>query len=96
MGWSVFQAWDPKNIQTVFLKPEQISRIAYIPAALSTFVKEKEAASAFIDFLVSPAGQDIFRKWGYDVTEAEARKYAPNAEVGGEYQLPDSYKALIK
>ncbi len=96
MGWSVFQAWDPKNIQTVFLKPEQISRIAYIPAALSTFVKEKEAASAFIDFLVSPTGQDIFRKWGYDVTEAEARKYAPNAEIGGEYQLPDSYKALTK
>jgi molybdate transport system substrate-binding protein len=96
MGWSVFQAWDPKSIQTVYLKPEQISRIAYIPAAISTFVKEKEAASAFIDFLVSADGQNIFRKWGYDVTESEARKYAPNAQIGGEYQLPDSWKALIK
>jgi molybdate transport system substrate-binding protein len=96
MGWSVFQAWDPKNIQTVYLKPEHISRIAYIPAAISTFVKEKEASSAFIDFLVSPAGQDIFRKWGYDVTESEARKYAPDAQIGGEYQLPESYKALLK
>jgi molybdate transport system substrate-binding protein len=96
MGWSVFQAWDPKNIQTVYLKPEQISRIAYIPAAISTFVKEKEAASAFIDFLVSPTSQEIFKKWGYDVTESEASKYAPNAQIGGEYQLPESYKTLIK
>jgi molybdate transport system substrate-binding protein len=96
MGWSVFHAWDPQNIETVYLKPEQISRIAYIPAAISTFVKEREAASAFIDYLVSPAGEEIFKKWGYDVTESEARKYAPNAKIGGEYQLPDSYKALVK
>jgi molybdate transport system substrate-binding protein len=96
MGWSVFHDWDPKNIDTVYLKPEQISRLAYIPAAISTFVKEKEAAAAFINFLVSPTGQDIFTKWGYDVTEAEVRKYAPNAQIGGEYQIPDSYKALIK
>jgi molybdate transport system substrate-binding protein len=96
MGWSVFHAWDPKNIETIYLKPEQISRIAYIPVAISTFVKEREAASAFIDFLVSTAGQDIFRKWGYDVTESDARKYSPNAQIGGEYQLPESYKALIE
>jgi molybdate transport system substrate-binding protein len=96
MGWSVFHSWDPKNIETVYLNPEQISRIAYIPAALSTFVKEREAASAFINFLVSPAGQAIFKKWGYDVTESEVRKYAPNAQIGGEYQIPDAYKALVK
>jgi molybdate transport system substrate-binding protein len=96
MGWSVFHDWDPNNIDTIYLKPEQITRLAYIPAAMSTFAKEKEAAAAFIDFLASPTGQDIFKKWGYDVTEAEARKYAPNAQIGGEYQLPDSYKALVK
>ena len=96
MGWSVFHNWNPQNIDTIYLQPEQLPRLAYIPAAISTFTKEKEAAGAFIDFLTSQAGQDIFRKWGYDVTEAEARKYAPNAKIGGEYQLPDSYKALIK
>ena len=96
MGWSVFHDWDPQNIDTVYLKPEQIPRLAYIPAAISNFAKEKEAATAFINFLTSPTGQEIFQKWGYDVTEAEARKYAPNAQIGGEYQLPDSYKALIK
>jgi molybdate transport system substrate-binding protein len=96
MGWSVFHFWNPKTIETIYLKPEQISRIAYIPAAISTFVKEPEAAAVFMSFLVSGTGQDIFRKWGYEVTESEARKYAPNAQIGGEYQLPDSYKALIK
>jgi molybdate transport system substrate-binding protein len=96
MGWSVFHDWNPDNIDTIYLKPEQLPRLAYIPAAISTFCKEKEAAGAFIDFLTSKAGQDIFKKWGYDVTEAEARKYAPNASIGGEYQLPDSYKALLK
>jgi molybdate transport system substrate-binding protein len=96
MGWSVFHDWDPKNIDTIYLKPEQISRLAYIPAAISTFAKEKEAAAAFINFLVSPSGQDIFKKWGYDVTETEARKYAPNAQIGGESQIPDTWKALNK
>jgi molybdate transport system substrate-binding protein len=96
MGWSVFHDWDPKNIDTVYLKPEQISRLAYIPAAISTFTKEKEAAAAFMNFLASPTGQEIFRKWGYDVTETEARKYAPDAKIGGEYQIPDSFKALAK
>jgi molybdate transport system substrate-binding protein len=96
LGWSVFHSWDPENIEAVYLQPEQLPRLAYIPAAISTYSREKEAAAAFIDFLVSPAGQDIFRKWGYDVTEAEVRKYAPGAKIGGDYQLPDAYQALIK
>lgn len=96
MGWSVFQAWDPQHIQTVYLKPEQLPRLAYIPAAISTFSIEKEASAAFINFLTSPTGQEIFKKWGYDVTEAEVLKYAPNAQIGGEYQLPDSYKVLVQ
>jgi molybdate transport system substrate-binding protein len=96
LGWSVFHSWEPENIEAVYLQPEQLPRLAYIPAAISTFSQEKEAAGAFIDFLTSPAGQDIFRKWGYDVTEEEVRKYAPGAKIGGDYQLPDAYQALIK
>jgi molybdate transport system substrate-binding protein len=96
MGWSIFHSWNPENIEAVYLQPEQLPRLAYIPAAIATFSQEKEAAGAFIDFLTSAAGQNIFRKWGYDVTEAEARKYAPGAKIGGDYQLPDAYKAFIK
>jgi len=96
IGWHVFHNWDPDKIDVVYLKPEQIPRIAYIPAAVSTFSKDKESAQKFIDFLLSPAGQDTFRKWGYIATEAEARKFAPNARVGGEYKLPETYKSLVK
>jgi molybdate transport system substrate-binding protein len=96
MGWGVFQNWDPKNIDRVYLKPEQLTRLAYIPAAISNYSKEKEAASSFISFLTSSTGQDIFRKWGYQVTESEARKFAPNSRIGGEYLLLDSWKALSK
>ncbi len=96
IGWSVFQDWDPQHIERIMIKPEQLPRLAYIPAAISTFTKDKVLAAQFIDFLVSPAGQDIFKKWGYNATEAEARTFAPQAKIGGEYQLPEDYKALIK
>jgi molybdate transport system substrate-binding protein len=95
-GWDVFHYWDPANIDTVYLKPEQISRIAYIPAAISTFTKDKVSSAAFIDFLASQAGQDIFKKWGYITSETEAKTFAPNATIGGEYNLSDSYNALVK
>jgi molybdate transport system substrate-binding protein len=96
MGWDVFAAWNPGTMDAVFLKPEQIPRIAYIPVAISKFSKDKESASKFMDFLVSPEGKNIFSKWGYITTENEARKFSPNASIGGEYKLPQDYKPLVK
>lgn len=96
IGWHVFHDWNPDDIDVVYLKPEQLPRIAYIPAAISVYAQDKESAQKFIDFLVSRPGQDIFKKWGYFATEAEARKFAPHAQIGGEYELPDTYKSLVK
>lgn len=96
MGWEVFHAWTPDTMDTVFLKPEQIPRIAYIPASISKFSKDKENALKFMDFLISPESQKIFSKAGYNVTESEARRFAPNASIGGEYKLPQNYKPLVK
>jgi molybdate transport system substrate-binding protein len=96
LGWDVFHAWNPDYADSIFFEQEQLLRIAYIPAAVSTFSKDKATAEEFIDYLSSQIGQEIFKKWGYNVTEAEALKYAPGAKIGGEYQLPDSYKSLIK
>lgn len=96
IGWRVFSNWHPDSIDVVYLKPEQILRLAYIPAALSTFTDDRESAQKFLIFLVSLQGQEIFRKWGYITTESEARKYAPEAEIGGEYKLPETYKPLVK
>ncbi len=95
IGWHVFHDWDPDKIDVVYLKPEELPRIAYIPAAISTYAKDRESAQEFIDFLVSRQGQDIFRKWGYITTEDEARQFAPEAKIGGEYKLPETYESLV-
>ena len=96
LGWRVFSVWHPDTIDVVYLKPEQIPRLSYIPGAISTFTGDRESAQKFLDFLVSPQGQEIFGKWGYIATESEARKFAPNAEIGGEYRLPETYKPPVK
>lgn len=96
IGWHVFHNWNPEEIDVVYLKPEQTPRLAYIPAAVSTFSKDKQNAQKFIDFLTSKEGQQIFSKWGYIASEGEVRKFAPNAAIGGEYKLPEAYKALLK
>ena len=88
LGWRVFAHWHPDSIDVVYIQPEQLPRLAYIPGAISTFSQDKKSAQRFLDYLVSPQGQQIFSKWGYIATESEARKYAPNAEIGGEYVIP--------
>ncbi len=91
IGWDVFHHWDPDNIDVVYLPPGQLPRIAYIPGAVLKFAQDTADARKFLDFLVSSEGQLIFQKWGYITAESEARKLAPDAEIGGEYQLPANY-----
>jgi molybdate transport system substrate-binding protein len=94
IGWDVFHDWNPA-IDVIYLKPNQIPRIAYIPSAISTYTKDKLLAKKFTDFLISQQGQEIFKKWGYISSESEAKKFAPGASVGGEYKLPYSYQKLM-
>lgn len=96
IGWRVFSKWHPDSIDVAYLEPEQIPRLSYIPGAISTFTEDRESAQKFLDFLVLSQGQKFFRKWGYIATESEARKFAPDAEIGGEYKLPETYKPLVK
>jgi molybdate transport system substrate-binding protein len=91
MGWDVFHHWSPDSIDVIYLKPEQLPRIAYVPAAITTFTKDRESTKLFIDFITSKSGQDIFKKWGYITTEAEAKTFSPNASIGGEYILPSNF-----
>ena len=88
IGWRVFERWNPKRILTIPLKPQEIPRIASIPIAISTFSHNPREAQRFIHFLESGTGRGIFRKWGYIVTEAEARRFAPESEIGGRYEVP--------
>ena len=96
IGWDVFSKWNPEEIDTVLLRPHEIPRIAYIPAAISTYSRDKKSAQSFINFLISPQGQKIFAKWGYIATEKEARMFAPKAAIGGEYRLPEGYTPPVQ
>jgi molybdate transport system substrate-binding protein len=92
MGWEVFAKWEPDKIETILLKPEEIPRICYIAIAVSTFAKNKKRAEDFVNFVVSSAGKKAFKDKGYLTDEQEARRYAPQAAIGGEYVLPEGWK----
>ena len=50
IGWRVFSKWHPEVIDVVYLKPEQIPRLSYIPGAPSTFTDDGEHAPKFLAF----------------------------------------------
>ena len=93
IGWRVFQYWDPDRIETILLKPESISRIGYIPVAVSRFTSDKTLAQTFIDFLLSSQAKAIFQKYHYLMDLQKARRFTKvDTPVGGEYPLPDEWK----
>lgn len=89
LGWRVFQYWDPARIETVPLKRDEITRVGYIPIAVSTFTKQHQLAKRFIDFVLSVEGKEIFRKYHYFMNPEEAFDWIGEKKpVGGEYKLP--------
>jgi len=95
LGWRVFQYWDPQRIETIYLKPEEIPRIGYIPIAISKFTRDKVLARQFTDFLLSSEGKAIFRKYHYLMNAQEARQFTrPDTPVGGEYVLPKEWRTM--
>lgn len=92
IGWRVFQYWDPARIETVPLKKSEVTRVGYIPIAISTFTTQKELAQRFIDFILSDEGKRIFKKYHYFMTPDEAFKWIGERKpVGGEYKLPANW-----
>lgn len=97
IGWSVFQDWDPENIETISLQQNEVQRIGYIPIAVSTFTENRELAQQFIDFLNSEDGKAIFKKYKYFGTPEEAISYiGVEKPVGGEYKLNDDWISVGK
>jgi molybdate transport system substrate-binding protein len=92
IGWRVFQYWNPDEVETVYLQPDQIPRIGYVPIAVGKSSKQSALAQQFIDFVTSDVGQAVYAKWHYLTTEEEARKFAPDATVGGEWELPEGWR----
>ncbi len=91
LGWREFATWNPQTMEAILLQPEEIPRLAYIPAARLRHAANPQAAEAFVAYLKSEEGQAIFRKWGYFTEEAKARELAPAARIGGNYDLPEGW-----
>jgi len=91
LGWREFASWNPEKIESILLPPEQIVRLAYIPAAVVKTAPNPEEAQRFLEFLQSVQGREIFTRWGYLTDESAARRFAPQARIGGEYLLPGGW-----
>jgi molybdate transport system substrate-binding protein len=92
LGWSVFEKWDPDNIETIALPASVIPRVGYIPIAVASYTKKQAAAQQFIDFLMSKEGQAIFAKYGYFTAPEQAFAFVGEEKpVGGEYALPSDW-----
>jgi len=92
LGWEVFHYWDPDRIETIYLKPDEIPRIGYLPIAISKYTRDRSSAQKFIDFLLTREGKAIFQKYHYLMTPQEARRFTrPDTPVGGEYLIPEGW-----
>jgi len=89
IGWRVFEHWDPERIETIPLKKDELSRIGYIPIAISKFTKNRGLAQKFIDFLDTEEAKSVYRKYKYFMTVDEAKAWiGAEKPVGGEYEVP--------
>jgi len=92
IGWSVFEHWDLKRIQTIPLKPEEVTRIGYIPAAIARYTNHRALAQQFLDFIASPEGKAVYKKYHYFITPEEAFAWIGSPKpVGGEYVVPGDW-----
>jgi len=97
IGWDVFESWNPEDVKWIKINKNKIPRLSTIPIAIPVFVKDRKLAENFINYVLSQKkGGKIFKKWGYISDVNKAKKYAPEAKIGGEYKLPEKYFQLIK
>ncbi len=66
IGWDAFKHWAPDDIDVVPIARQHV-RVRNIPAAVSAYSEQPEAAQQFIDFLTSDEGKAVFAKHGYCV-----------------------------
>ena len=91
LGWREFAAWNPEVMDAILLAPQEVPRLAYIPAAVLRHTHNRQAAENLLAFLRSAEGQAIFQKWGYLTDQRSAREFAPKARIGGTYSLPEGW-----
>jgi molybdate transport system substrate-binding protein len=83
ISWTMSISWNPESFEVVLLVPSEIPRVAAITAIRSSNPTNAENANRLMTYLNSDRCKDIFRKWGYQTTDADVDMYAPAASIGG-------------
>jgi molybdate transport system substrate-binding protein len=96
LGWRVFHFWNPQRMDFIPIAPEQIPRISYIPISVPVYTRDKDLSEEFVAFVLSDRGRAAYKKHGYIADLEQAKSFAPDATVGGEYTLPVQYFELLK
>lgn len=65
LGWDVFVAWFPGEVEEVPVPPQWIPGQATIPGAVSVFSQHPQEAAAVLRWLAGPRGLAIWQKHGY-------------------------------
>ena len=93
IGWSVFEHWNPERIETIKIKPEELSRLSYLSIAITSCSKNPVLAQKFIDYIRSDEGMAFFKKYKYFTTEKEALDYSGGKMPvgGGCYVVPEMW-----
>jgi molybdate transport system substrate-binding protein len=73
--WHYFATTSSADLDVIWIPKEYVTGIGEIQAAVSAYSQESGTAEQFVKFLISPEGQDIFKKNGYIVDRQEAAKY---------------------
>ncbi|WP_309493660.1 substrate-binding domain-containing protein [Candidatus Hecatella orcuttiae] len=81
VSWHVFYYWNPDKVDIVWISPEKIPEVSFIPAAVSVYTEDRKASEVFLDFVsTSETAKKIFDKYGYVATLKQATKYTPYSE----------------
>ena len=97
IGWRVFQNWENTDIETITFDKSEIVRIGFMPIAISKLSKKRENAEKFIESMNSKKGKEIFKKYGYFVSQQEAFDFIGEEKpVGGNYIVDDKWKVKYK
>jgi molybdate transport system substrate-binding protein len=92
IGWSVFEHWNPKRIESIAIPADQLIRIGYIPIAVTSMSKQPDKAKQFLQYINGPKGKSIFQKYQYFITSEEAKlAIGKELPVGGEYEVPQDW-----
>ena len=95
LGWRVFEAWNPSRMDLLPLEAGQAPRVSTVPIAVSIHSPDPQRAQDFIDYVLSPVGQQAYTDAGYITDRDQALSLAPGAVIGGEYALPADYMDRI-